>query len=689
MSMSFHVFSRAAARRRPGFLSPARFAIRKDRGAKLAGLILRYRSWFIASFQALLIFCALVLAWLLRFNFFLPDRLVLFSAAPVLIAIRLGAIARFGLLHGWWRYTDIDDAVAIFQATASGSAIFVFCMRFVLGVAAFPRTIYVLEPLLSMLFLGGVRVLSRILAESVHKDATPGKEVILIGAGAAAQMTIREIALPGSGYRAVACLDDDRSKTGIKIHGVSVIGTVEELRTFAASHAIHEVLIAVPSATGKQMQRFVDICGEADMKFKTVPSLQDILNGRINVSQFRDVRLEDLLGREPVEFDLESVKRQIAGQNVLVTGAAGSIGSELCRQILRFRPGKLICLDHNETGIFYLQLELSKQESGSQLVFCVTDIGDRDRMSHLLAEHKPRIIFHAAAYKHVPMMETNVYEAVKNNVFALLSLLEIAEENACPSFVLISSDKAVNPANVMGATKRLGELIISCRPNSLTRCVSVRFGNVLGSNGSVVPVFQKQIRDNQQLTITHPDIMRFFMTTREAVSLVLQGFAIGNQGDTLLLDMGEPVRILDLAKTLIRLSGKSEHEVGIRFTGLRDGEKLFEELSYPAEEIHPTPFPKIRQIRGTPHRGDDLARQLVQLKSVMSVDGAAAIRTKMKEIVPEYYNGHDDLLEEAGILAGQNARANPQLFSPKGTSGNSTRYPAAHCYSTPSNEPGN
>jgi len=345
--MSFHVFSQAVARRRADFLSPAPFATGKDRGAKLAGLVLRYRSWFIALFQALLIFCALILAWLLRFNFFLPDRLLLFSAAPVLIAIRLGAISRFGLLHGWWRYTDIDDAVAIFKAIASGSAVFVFCMRFVLGSGAFPRTVYVLEPLLSMLFLGGVRVLSRILAESVRKGATPGREVILIGAGSAAQMTIREIGRPGSGYRAVACVDDDRSKTGIKIHGVPVIGTVEELRTFAASHAIHEVLIAVPSATGKQMQRFVDICGEADMKFKTVPSVQDILNGRINVSQFRDVRVEDLLGREPVEIDLESVQRQIEGQIVLVTGAAGSIGSELCRQILQSRPGKLICIGLN------------------------------------------------------------------------------------------------------------------------------------------------------------------------------------------------------------------------------------------------------------------------------------------------------------------------------------------------------
>jgi len=649
------------------FLWPTPLAIGEDHSARWARLVLRHRSWLIASFQALVIFCALILAWLLRFNFFLPYRLLLFSTAPVLIAIRLGAIARFGLFHGWWRYTDIDDAVAIVKAIVSGSVIFVFCVRFVLGIVAFPRTVYVLEPLLSILFLGGVRVLSRILVESVRKGATPVKEVILIGAGSAAQMTIREIGRPGSGYRAVACVDDDRSKTGIKIHGVPVVGTVDELQAFAARHGIREVLIAVRSVTGKQMKRFADICGDAEMKFKTVPSLQDIINGQIHVSQFRDARLEDLLGRDPVEIDLESVKRQIEGQVVLVTGAAGSIGSELCRQILQCRPGKLICLDHNETGIFYMQLELSKQEIGSHLVFCVTDFGDRDRMSNLLAEHKPSIIFHAAAYKHVPMMETNVYEAVKNNVFALLSLLEIAEENGCPSFVLISSDKAVNPANVMGATKRLGELMISCRPASLMRCVSVRFGNVLGSNGSVVPVFQKQIRDNQQLTITHPDITRFFMTTREAVSLVLQGFAIGNHGDTLVLDMGEPVRILDLARTLIRLSGRSEHEIGIRFTGLRDGEKLFEELSYPTEEIHPTSFPKIRQIHGTPHRERDLKRHLVQLRAAMSVNGAAAIRAKMKEIVPEFRNYLDTLPENPGILAGPDVTASQRFSSHRST----------------------
>jgi len=662
VSISFQTFSQMVARYRTGIAAPRPLIVGADHQAKWGQLVLRYRSCFIALSQGLVIFCALLLAWLLRFNFMLIDRRLLFSAVPVLITIRLAAIRQFGLLHGWWRYTDIDDAVAVVKAIAAGSLVFVIAMRFLLGVVAFPRAIYVLEPLLSVLFLAGIRVSSRILVEAVRESTTSLKEVILIGAGSAAQTTIEETSRAGTGYRIVACVDDDRSKTGIRIHGVPVVGTVDELPGFAAQHGIHEVLIAVRSATGKQMQRFVNICGEAGMKFKRVPSLGDILNGRTSVSQFRDVRLEDLLGRDPVQIDLESVRKQIAGQVVLVTGAAGSIGSELCRQILQYHPGKLVCLDQNETGIFYLQLELAKQECPSRLVFCVSDIGDRDRLGNLLAEHRPQIIFHAAAYKHVPMMETNVYEAVQNNVFALLNMLEIAEHNGCPSFVLISSDKAVNPANVMGVTKRLGELIISCRRTSHMRCVSVRFGNVLGSSGSVVPVFQKQIRDHQHLTITHPDIVRYFMTTSEAVSLVLQGFAIGNHGDTLLLDMGEPVRILDLAKTLIRLSGKSEHEVGIRFTGLRDGEKLFEELSYPTEKIQPTSFPKINRVCGTPHRADDLKRHLLQLRAALFENDAAAIRVKLQEIVPEYRNDMTPLPGSAGIFPGLK-RASTEAFS--------------------------
>jgi FlaA1/EpsC-like NDP-sugar epimerase len=634
--MSAPGFSVATAWLKDDFLIRAISFMDKARRAQWARVALRYRSWLIGIFQAQLIFLALLAAWLLRFNFSLPYRALLLSAAPVLIVIRLIAVNRFGLMHGWWRYTDIDDAVAIGKAIAAGSVAFVICMRLLLGMIAFPRAIYVLEPLLSILLLGGVRLVSRLTLEALREETHNCRKVILIGAGAAAEKTLREIARRGSGYRPVGCLDDDRSKTGVKIHGISVLGTIDDLPQFAFSLGVKEILIAIPSATGSQMRRFAELCAKANVQFKSVRSMSDMLTGRMDAAQSHEVQLEDLLGRDAVEIDTETVRKQIEGQTVLVTGAAGTIGSELCRQALRFCPGKLVCVDRNETGVFYLQMELSGFQKSTQLVYCVTDFGDAGRMEGLLAEHKPVVIFHAAAYKHVPMMEMNVCDAVKNNIFSLLGLLDIAEEAGCPSFVLISSDKAVKPTNIMGATKRAGELIISCRPPASMRCVSVRFGNVLGSNGSVIPVLQKQLRENSQLTITHPEVTRFFMTTREAVSLVLEAFAIGNHADTLVLDMGSPLRILDLAKTLIRLSGKSETEVDIRFTGLREGEKLFEELSYPAEIFHTTSSAKIKRICGTPGQWLELTRHLLQLRASMSANDSAAIREMMQKIVPEY-----------------------------------------------------
>ena len=656
-------FSDVSARlmRAAGF--PMRFTVSRMRETPVGRLIVKFRAVLIAIAQASLIFCALLIAWLLRFNFDLPYRATLFSAAPILIAIRLGAISRYGLLKGWWRYTDLDDAIAILKAIAVGSVAFVVSMRFVLGNHAFPRTIYVLEPALSALFLGGARLFSRVLAESVSSESHVCREVILIGAGAAAEMTLREIARPGSGCRAVACVDDDPSRIGMNIHGIPVLGAVDDLPLIAAKFKVSEVLIAVPSATAEQMQRFVAICGKAKVQFRLAPSLFGILNGRNDLDQGHEIPSEDLLGRAPVEIDLELVRKQIAGKTVLVTGAAGTIGSELCGQILECGPDTLLCLDHNETGIFYLQMELSKRKKETQLIFCVTDLGDAVRMRGLLAEHRPSIIFHAAAYKHVPMMELNVYDAVKNNIFTLLGLLDIAEDNGCSDFVLISSDKAVNPANIMGATKRVGELMISCRPTRSMRCASVRFGNVLGSNGSLVPILQMQLRSHKHLTITHPDVTRFFMTTGEAVSLVLEACAIGNHGDTLVLDMGNPIRILDLAKKLIQLSGKSERDVEIRFTGLREGEKLFEELSYPAEEIHPTSSPKIWQIRGTPHRWVDLRLQLHELRASMSAMATTAIREKMKEIVPEYSTFADDQPASGGTHQNPGVAA-PSLVLP-------------------------
>lgn len=602
----------------------------------LPKLLLRYRRWFAGLFQACLIACSLIFAWLLRFDFTLAHRSVLVPAIPVLVAVRLGALACFGLLRGWWRYAGVKDGIDILKAVAAGSALFWLAMRFALGTTSFPRSVYVLEALLTAGLLVGVRLLSRVLAESVREDLSSCKRVILLGAGVAAQTILREIRRPGSGYVAVGCLDDDRSKRSVRIHDVPVLGTVDELPDILASQPADEVLIAVPSATGGQMRRFVEICTRAKVSFRTVPALKDIIAGQVTVNQLREVGLEDLLGREPVQIDLESVRREIAGRTVLVTGAAGSIGSELCRQILDYSPALLVCLDQGETGLFYLQLALAERRNGAQVAFCVADLCDADRVRGLLSEFRPEIIFHAAAYKHVPIMESNVSEAVKNNVFALLQLLSQAEDAGCRSFVSISSDKAVNPTSVMGATKRICELILSARPPNGMRCVSVRFGNVLGSSGSVIPVLKEQLRNHRPLTITHPEIKRFFMMTREAVALVLQAFVIGNHGDILVLDMGEPVRILDLARSLIRLSGKSESDVEILFTGLRPGEKLEEALFYGHERVFATSCDKIKRTRGSLRNWRGLGHQLEALRASLTLDGAGPIRAKIQDIVPEY-----------------------------------------------------
>ena len=606
---------------------------------KMPLVLLRYRHWFTATFQAWLILCSLIVCWLLRFDFTLPYRSILLLSIPVLVITRLAALAYFGLLRGWWRYVGAADGIDIFKAVAMGSALFWFIMRFVLGATGFPRTIYVMEALLTAGLLTGVRLLSRVVAESMRENISSYKRVILIGAGSAAHTILREIRRHGNSYVAVGCVDDDRSKQGIRIDNVRVLGTVNQLSAVLSSEPADEVLIAVPSATGAQMRAFVEACNRAKIKFRTVPALKDIIAGHLQVSQLREVSLEDLLGREPVQIDLEAVRRQIADRCVLVTGAAGSIGSEICRQLLDYGPAQLICLDQSETGLYFLRLGLLDHKNGAQLAFRVADVCDGERVRSVLSEFRPEIVFHAAAYKHVPMMESNVQEAVKNNVLGLMGLLDLADDAGCKSFVLISSDKAVNPTNVMGATKRICELIISSRPANGMRCVSVRFGNVLGSSGSVIPVLRQQLSKRQPLTITHPEIRRFFMLTPEAVALVLQAFAVGYHGDILVLDMGESVRILDLARNLIRLSGKSEQDVEIHFTGLREGEKLDEELFYEHERVTPTVCEKIKRTNGAHRNWPELCRLLDELRTSLFIDGAAPIRAKIKEIVPEYSSG--------------------------------------------------
>jgi len=603
---------------------------------QLATTLLHQRSWAIGTFQASLIFFSLLLAWMLRFDFHLPQRSILLTAAPVLIVIRLVVIAHCNLSHGWWRYTGVSDALDVARAVSLGSALFFLINRYGLGLTSFPISVYLLEALLTGTSLAGVRLLSRVIAESVLEDSNSVR-VLIVGAGTAAQMLIREIKQPRSGYAAVGCVDDDPSKRKLKIHGIPVLGAVDELPRLVVQQAVEEILIAVPSASSTQMRRFVEICERSGARFRTVPSLRDLISGELTMKQVREVKLEDLLGREPVTIDLASVRNHLAEKVVMVTGAAGSIGSELCRQIVEYGPSKLICVDHSETGIFYLERELSRRPLGSSAHYVVADIRNTERMTKLLWEAHVEIIFHAAAYKHVPVMESNVPEAVMNNVFGLVQLLELAEEADCKTFVAISSDKAVKPTSIMGCTKRLGELILAAWPSPAMRCVSVRFGNVLGSSGSVIPVFTEQLRNGQPLTITDPEIKRFFMTIREAVSLVLQAFVIGKHREILVLDMGEPVRILDLAHTLIRLSGKHVGEVPLSFTGLRPGEKLYEDLFYDDETVLQTVCEKIKRTQGSVMEWKELKRHLEDLQSTLFVDGARPIKKKLKEIVPQYY----------------------------------------------------
>ena len=601
--------------------------------SKKTPALLRCRSLVVLVLQMGLILCSLVCAWLLRFEFQVPDPSLLWVAAPILILVRLVVMPLFDLMHGWWRYTGISDAVDVLKAVLAGSFAFLVIVRYGLGLKAFPASIYILEALITFTLLTGVRVLSRMLAETVRADST-SKRLLLVGAGHAAQTIIRETQEVETGYQVIGCVDDNPLKKGLRVLGVPVLGPVEALAKVVGKQRIDEVLIAIPSATPTQMRRLVAICKEASAAFRTVPAMAELIAGRVTLQQVREVSLTDLLGRIPVDLDLEPVRKHIRDRVVMVTGAAGSIGSELCRQIRTYQPKLLVCLDQNETGIFHLQHQLAQGDGDERKVFCVADFCNPERMRKIFLTYGVEIVFHAGAYKHVPIMEANVEEAVGNNVFGLLALLNVAQSSNCSTFVMISSDKAVNPTNVMGCTKRAGELILAAWPGERLRCVSVRFGNVLGSNGSVIPIFQEQIRQNQPITITHPEMTRFFMTISEAVSLVLQAFAIGRKGDILVLDMGKPVRVAELAKTLVRLSGKSHHE--FKFIGLRPGEKLFEELFYPDERVLPSACEKIACTESVKLAWPALKRGLDELYVAMSLGKRASILAQLRQIVPQF-----------------------------------------------------
>jgi FlaA1/EpsC-like NDP-sugar epimerase len=612
-------------------------------------MFVNQKRWFVALGEVLLIASSVTIAWLLRFDFTLPNPQILFAAMPILVLLRVLAMARFNLFHGYWRYTGISDALDILKAVALGSVGFLAVERWILGEKRFPLSVYCIELIITVCMLVGVRVLSRTLLQNAvsSSDRDNRKTVVVIGAGCAAAMLLRE--LPRGAYLPVALVDDDPAKAGVRLHGVPVAGTLKDLPHVVRAYRPDELMIAIPSASGEQMRRIIDICDQTRLRFRTIPSLGDLINGTVTVDQLRDVNFEDLLGRDPVRLDVDSVRRRITGRVVMVTGAAGSIGSELCHQLLNYRPLKLVCLDQAETPLFNLQN--AQADSACNIAYCVADITDRTRLRDIIQEHDVQVVLHAAAYKHVPLMEENLSEALKNNVFGLLAVMEIADQSGCEDFLLISSDKAVNPTSFMGCTKRIGELMVAARPSRM-RCLSVRFGNVLGSQGSVIPLFQEQIKLKRTISVTHPEITRYFMTIPEAVSLVLQAFSIGESRDILVLDMGKPVRILDLAKTLIRLSGLPQDEVKISFTGLRPGEKLFEDLFYAFERPSNTVAQKVFRTQGQTASWSALLQLLAELRAESATGIPDRIRAKVKEIVPEYLwvPKEDEVLVPASLL---------------------------------------
>jgi len=624
------------------------------------GLSLSQLDWVALFAQSAAILLAVLCAWLLRFDFALPQSVLLAAAAPVLLAARWVSLLGYRLHHAYWRYTGLADLGDLAMAIAVGSVLFVAILHFTPGTTGFPISIYLLEAILSFLFLAGMRIAARILIQiRIRNRSGRRKRVLIVGAGSATAMLLHE--LHKTNYIAIGLVDDNIKKHNTKVCGVPVLGSIDQLPAIADRHFVSEILIAIPSATGKQLTRITNICSRASVPFRITPSLSDLIEGKLAISELRRVNLDDLLGREPVRFESEDVRQMIESRAVMVTGAAGSIGSELCRQIVRYFPGKLICVDQAETPLFNLQQQ-TLANSKIDIHYSVADIRDTARIRRLIVDHDVKVIFHAAAYKHVPMTEANAYEGLRNNVFALLDLVETADQCGCDDFVLISSDKAVKPSSLMGCTKRLGEMIVGSRQHSRMRCVCVRFGNVLGSQGSVVPLFQEQIRTRGPITVTHPEMTRYFMTVPEAVSLVLNAFTVGEHGDILVLDMGKPIRIVDIARTLIRISGKKESDIEIVFTGMRPGEKLHEELFYDSERRVTTSLSRVIRAQSHLTSRSVLMRHLEELEQIASGDDPDWIREKIKQIIPEY---QWQRTEEPKIAASPDATFVPVHFNPR------------------------
>jgi FlaA1/EpsC-like NDP-sugar epimerase len=547
------------------------------------------------------------IAFLLRFDGSVPPDYVsiYWITLPLLVALRLGAFALFRQFRGWWRYVGMHDLAALVNALSWSTLVFVAALFLTGQIRNFPRSIILLDWGTALLLFGGIRFGVRWLREGrmARNGSGESKRTLIVGAGDAAAQLIRQARLdPGSGIRPVGLVDDNPSKLNIDLHGVPVLGTTRDLDRLVVEHRIELLVVAIAAATREEMRKIAERCAGVKVEFKIIPSLLELMDGKARLSQLRSVSVEDLLGRPSVRLDLRQVDRDLHGKVVLITGAAGSIGSELARQAADFGPARLILLEQAESPLFFIEQEILDTHPNLEVIPIIADITDSRRVERVFADFRPATVFHAAAYKHVPMMETNLEEAIRNNVMGTFHVARSAVRHQAAKFVLISTDKAVRPSSVMGASKRVAERIVLGWPEfrrSPTDFRAVRFGNVLGSQGSVIPVFRHQIANGGPVTVTHPEMQRYFMTIPEAVQLVLEASAMPEAaGRISMLDMGEPVRILEMAENLIRFSGLEPYtEMPIIFTGVRPGEKLHEDLMSEVEHAVQTPVDKVRVVQ--------------------------------------------------------------------------------------------
>ena len=611
-------------------------------------LLLRHsmiRKALIALFHLSVVSASLLYAFSLRFDFNIPSQYwpLILNLLPAILFIKLCVFWSMGLADGWWRYVSMPDLLQILRANLLASVGVVVYVVFLDVNDGLPRSIILLDFILCFSTMIGVRVSTRMVREQLALNSrgyhSRPKSVLVVGSGTVAQSIVREIRENPKLEKAVlGYIDNDLRRQAKIIYGVPVIGTLDDLEKICQRSGIDMIIVAQSSVSPKDLRSIVEFCKRKQITSKILPAIGDIISGQVSLQQCRSVQLEDLLGRPSIRLDVEQISGYLHGKRILVTGAAGSIGSEICRQVAQFGPARLILFENAETPLFNLENELRENFPNLEIIPNLSDIRDENRVSHVFWEHKPQVVFHAAAYKHVPMSEVNPLEVVKNNVMGTRCVVDASVAVGAEHFVMISTDKAVNPTNIMGATKRVAEIYVQNMASKMsTKATTVRFGNVLGSHGSVIPTFQEQIRKGGPVTVTHPEITRFFMTIPEAVQLVLQAGCMGHGGEIFLLDMGEPVKIVRLAEELIRLSGRRPYEeIEIVFSGLRPGEKLYEELLIAGEGVKATTHEKIRILQATSCSEQALQDETERLFDAVRNADVMSLVSTLKKIVPEF-----------------------------------------------------